>query len=844
MTREEFAGLINKGIVILDGATGSMLQKSGMNPGKCPETWIIEHKDIMINLQKEYIKAGSDIVYAPTFTGNRIKLDEYGLADEIEKINRELVRISKKAVKEALEELASCGITDRRCYVAGDITMTGQQLYPVGTLPFEELVDIYKEQLGYMYKEGIDLVVIETMMSLQECRAALLAVKETSDLPVMVTLSFEEDGRTLFGTDPVTAVTVLQSIGADAVGANCSSGPDRMVPVIEKMMSVAKIPVIAKPNCGIPVLKDGKTTYSNTPGEFAKEAEKLIKQGVSIIGGCCGTDPECIMLIKRAAVEMDTDERKEYVKKLQYDAGKKKILSGERKSIDIAAGEKFLVIGERINPTGKKNLQAALKEDNIAPVITMAEEQAEYGADILDVNVGMNGIDEKEIMVKVVSELSGAVNLPLCIDTSSPEVMEAALRIYPGRALMNSISLDPARMDKLLKIAKKYGAMFILLPLSEAGLPKDIDEKKNIINTIVSRAHEYGISNDCIITDGLVATVGANKNAALETLETIRYCKDELRLETVCGLSNISFGLPERSYVNSAFMAIAINAGLTMAIANPMQELLMNSMYAADMLMAKNDSDARYVERITVFNEEHRKETVTVKNNDDNKQKKTDYSYCGDEAPVCDGKIYDAVLKGRKENIISYVKDALSGKLKPEIIINEALIPAINKVGELYGEGRYFLPQLMKSAETMKAAIDYLEPLLDDKSKGDTKGVIVIATVKGDIHDIGKNLVAIMLKNYGYTVYDLGKNVEADGIIDAARRYNADIIGLSALMTTTMMEMKNVVDLAKRSGIKAKIMIGGAVVTEDFAIEIGADGYSADAGEAVTVANRLVNDGK
>lgn len=866
MKREEFAALTEKNIVFLDGATGSMLQKAGMSPGICPEEWIIEHKDIMINLQKDYIKAGSDIIYAPTFTGNRIKLEEYGLADEIESINRELVKISKRAVKEAVKELEAEGIKGRHCYVAGDLTMTGQQLYPIGTLEFEELVDIYKEQLSYMYKEGIDLVVIETMMSLQECRAALLAVKETSDLPVMVTLSFEEDERTLFGTDPVTAIAVLESMGADAVGANCSSGPDRMIPVIEKMVSAARIPVIAKPNCGMPVLVDGRTSYSNTPEEFAEEALKLIKAGASVIGGCCGTDPKCISLIKKASAHVDNDKRIEHIKSVRDIAKAKKILTSERMSLDIASGEKFLIIGERINPTGKKALQAALKNKDFDSVITMAEEQVEYGADILDVNVGMNGIDEKEIMLKAIYELSGSVNLPLCIDTSSPDVMEAALRIYPGRALMNSICLDPNRTDRLLGIAKKYGAMFILLPLSEAGLPKDIDEKKDIIDTIVNKAKEYGIERECIVVDGLVATVGANKNAALETLETIRYCKNDLMLETVCGLSNISFGLPQRSYVNSAFMALAINAGLTMAIANPMQELLMNSMYAADMLMAKPDSDARYVERITVFNEDHKREPAT-----ENKGSSPDTGNTGhggntgnggntgrgstsakkegagtDESSpdICDDTVYENVLKGRKESIILSTKDALKRGLKPEEIINGALIPAINKVGELYEAGRYFLPQLMGSAEAMKNAMDYLEPMLGDKGAGESKGKVVIATVKGDIHDIGKNLVAIMLKNYGFTVYDLGKNVEAEEIIDAAEKYDADIIGLSALMTTTMMEMKNVIELARKRKVRAKIMIGGAVVTGDFANEIEADGYSADAKEAVSTAIKLINESK
>lgn len=830
MTRQEFYKLTNNNIVILDGATGSMLQKAGMNPGVCPEEWILTHRDEMIKLQKSYIEAGSDIIYAPTFTANRIKLEEYGLADNIAEINRELVKLSKEAV--SLMQPYS----ERKVYIAGDLTMTGRQLYPMGTLSFEELVDIYKEQLSYMYEAGIDLVVVETMMSLQECRAAVLAVNETSDLPVMVTLSFEEDGRTLYGTDPVTALTVLQSMGADAIGANCSSGADRMLDIIKKMSSVAKVPVIAKPNCGMPVLKNGMTTYSDTPEEFALGVKELVSAGAGVIGGCCGTDPECIRLLR--------NQSDAYVKPVKQYNGGKKILTGERGYVDIASREKFFIIGERINPTGKKALQAALREGDLDLVISMAEEQEEYGADILDVNVGMNGIDEKEVLYQAVTKLSQSVNLPLSIDTSDPSAMEKALRYYPGRALMNSISLDENKTDRLLLLAKKYGAMFVLLPLSEAGLPKSLDEKKDIINTLINKAHEYGIDNDCIVVDGLVTTVGANRQAAVETLETIRYCKEELGVETVCGLSNISFGLPERSYVNAAFMAIAVSNGLTMAIANPMQELLMNITYASDLLMAKPDSDTRYVERITVFNEEHKEETVPVQKNDvnnDAKAKKEDRASDKEaDCDICDADIYESVLKGRKENALKQVKNAIDNGKRPDIIINKALIPAINKVGELFESGRYFLPQLMNSAEAMKALVDYLEPLLDDESAGKTNGVVVIATVKGDIHDIGKNLVAIMLKNYGFTVYDLGKNVPAEDIIDAAKKYDADIIGLSALMTTTMTEMKNVVDLAKKENVRAKIMIGGAVVTKDFAEDIRADAYSADAKEAVSVAQKLI----
>ncbi len=845
MTGEQFRQLTDRGITILDGATGSMLQKAGMPAGVCPEEWILGHKDIMLKVQKEYVEAGSNIIYSPTFGGNRVKLAEYGLENDIEDINRQLVAISKEAVK-----------GKDNCFVAGDLTMTGEQLYPIGKRTFEELVDIYKEQLHYLYEGGVDLIVVETMMSLQECRAALLAAKETSDLPVMVTLSFNEDGRTLYGTDPVTAMTVLQSIGADAVGANCSSGADKMISVIEKMSSVATIPVIAKPNFGMPELIDGKTVYNSTYEEFEVGIRGLIDAGATIVGGCCGTDPECIGIAKKIADETDNDRLYKILSEKREVAGKKRLLASERKTVDISDGKKLYIIGERINPTGKKALQASLREGSLDMVITMAEEQEEYGADILDINVGMNGIDEKQTLYEAVTAVSGAVNLPLSIDTSNADAMEYALRNYPGRALMNSISLDPSKMDRLLKLAKKYGAMFVLLPLSEEGLPKDMEEKMSIIDTIMKAAKEYDIPPKDIVVDGLVATVGANKNAALETLETIRYSVNVLGVSTVCGLSNISFGLPERSFINSAFLALAIHGGLTMAIANPMQEMLMNVCYATDLLMARKDSDLRYVDRITVFNPEHKKEVMQTANvtkgaasvnvtgdsasgSSGDPSPKSDASSDGNV--ISDKTIYDAVVKGRSEQIIELVKRSLENN-EPDTIINGALVPAINHVGELFEKGRYYLPQLMNSAETMKAAVDYLEPLLkSDDNANNKKGIVVIATVKGDIHDIGKNLVAIMLKNCGFEVHDLGKNVEAEDIIEAAVTYDADIIGLSALMTTTMMEMKKVVDIAHEKGIRSMIMIGGAVVTKDFANEIGADAYSSDAGDAVKAAEKLMS---
>ena len=470
------------------------------------------------------------------------------------------------------------------------------------------------------------------------------------------------------------------------------------------------------------------------------------------------------------------------------------MLSSERRSLVIEDDKKLFVVGERINPTGKKDLQASLREKNMDLIITMAEEQEEFGADVLDVNVGMNGIDEVEILFQAVTELSQAMNLPLSIDTSNVEAMEKALRNYPGRALMNSISLDPEKMQRLIPMAKKYGAMFVLLPLSEEGVPKNLEEKKSIIRTIVDEAKKYGITENEIVVDGLVTTVGANKKAAIETLETIRYCKYELGLATVCGLSNISFGLPERSFVNSTFLALAIKEGLTMAIANPMQELLMNVSYATDLLLDRTHADERYVERVTEFNPSHYqlKEFGTK---EATRNKPFEEEHVEQETP--DSELYEAVLKGRRELTISYTKRALERGMSAEDIIQEVLIKAIDQVGKLFEIGRYFLPQLMNSAEAMKAAVEYLEPLMTQESNVSSLGVVVVATVKGDIHDIGKNLVGIMLKNCGFEVHDLGKNIDAEEIIDAAKRFKADLIGLSALMTTTMMEMKNVVDLAK-----------------------------------------------
>lgn len=584
MTREAFRELVKKGPVLLDGATGTNLQKAGMPVGVCPEQWILENSEVLIDLQKRYVEAGTDILFAPTFTASRIKLKEYGLEDHLEEMNRKLVALSKEAAK------------GTNALVAGDLTMTGEQLYPLGDLMFEDLVDVYKEQAKIIAEAGADLFVVETMMSLQECRAAVLAIREVCDLPVMVSLTYNEDGRTLYGTDPVTAVVVMQSLGADAVGMNCSTGPEAMLEPIAKMAEYATIPLLAKPNAGMPELIDGQTVFNVEPEEFAEVGKKLVEEGAAIIGGCCGTTPEHIRALKEAVKGIPVKAP------LQT---KRRMLTSERKSVEITLDGRFMVIGERINPTGKKKLQAELKEGSLNLVRTMALEQEENGASILDINMGMNGIDEKEMMLRTIYEVTSTVDCPLCIDSSHVDIIEAALRIYPGRALINSISLEKEKFEKLLPIAKKYGAMFILLPLSDEGLPKDSAEKHGIIRTIMDEAVRIGMAKEDIIVDGLVATIGANPNAALECFETFSYCKNELELPTACGLSNISFGLPERTYVNTAFLTMAIANGLTMAIANPSQELLMNAAFASDMLLNKKESDIRYIERMNFLSEKY-----------------------------------------------------------------------------------------------------------------------------------------------------------------------------------------------------------------------------------------------
>jgi len=797
--------MVSEKVLILDGATGTLLQKRGMPAGVCPEKWVVENPAAIVDIQREYIDAGSDVIYTFSLGGTRTKLDEFGYGDKTVEINRHLAQLSQEAAA-------------GKAFVAGDIGPTGSFIEPLGDLGFEECVNIYKEQVHGLLEGGVDLFIIETMMDIQEARAALLAVKESCDLPVCVTMTFDESQRTLTGTDPITALITLQSLGADAVGCNCSTGPAQMIDIIRIMKPYARVPLIAKPNAGIPRLINGKTVFDMEAEEFGKYTGSFVEAGVNLIGGCCGTSPEYIRYLYRGLSG---------VKPAPVGCASYSAVTSSRKTVFFGSDTPMIVVGERINPTGKKTLQAELKEGITHEVRKLASEQIQRGADILDVNVGMPGIDEKAVMTDVVKLLGGTFDAPLSLDSSSPEVLEAALRIYPGRALINSISQERHKLEKLLPIAAKYGAMFILLPLSDEGVPEKAAKRMEIVRNVFAEAQAYGFRKCDIVVDGLVMTVSSNQEAAAETLDLIEWCSRDFGCNTIVGLSNVSFGLPERSWINAAFLSMAVGRGLTMAIANPSSDLLMNLKLACDVLTGRDENSKNYISQFSSLKKPAAGENLRIEEN-----------------RTTGEKIYAAVLNGDIDSISALVEKAVNEGTEPRDIVDKFLIPAINQVGKLFDEKKYYLPQLIQSANTMKKGFDSVEPLLKQKrSDSDEKQneVVVIATVKGDIHDIGKNIVALMLRNYGFTVYDLGKDVSARRIVDEAKRTNASIVGLSALMTTTMVEMRGVIELAKKEKLDCRFIIGGAVVNEEYAREIGADGYAADAYEAVKLAKRLAS---
>jgi 5-methyltetrahydrofolate--homocysteine methyltransferase len=799
MNRKKFNELVNKKVVILDGATGTEFIKRGMPHGVSPELWALENIDAVHEIHNGYIAAGSDIVYLPSFGGNRVKLEEFGLADRLYEMNRTLAEKVKKNVA-------------GRALVFGDIAPTGLFVEPFGDLGFEDAVNIYKEQIKALLDGGIDGFVIETMLDIQETRAAVLAVKESCDLPLIVSMTFEGNTRTLTGNDPLSALITMQALGVDAFGCNCSTGPKSMVSLIKSIKAYAKIPLLAKPNAGMPKLVNGETVFDMGAAEFASYADSLVEAGANILGGCCGTTSEHIKALAEACA------------KLQPEAPQVKAVSAVSAphiACLLGQDQPFRVIGERINPTGKKKLQAELREGKFAMVRQYAREQLDGGADILDVNMGLSGIDEKTMMLDAISLLAQGSALPLCIDSTDSEVIEAALRLYPGRALVNSISAEKERIEKTLPLAAKYGAMFILLPLNDEGIPENAEGRIKLAEEIFAAAQKYGYEREDIILDALIMTVSSNQSAAQVSLDLIEWASREFKVSTVCGLSNVSFGMPERQWINAGFLGMAMGRGLNMAIANPSSEILMSLIAAGDVLSGRDAKMHRYVEK---FGGVEQKPSAPK----------------GKIPPA--QKVFNCVVEGHDDTIAEALAEALAAGIPARTLIDESLIPAINKVGDLYDSKKYFLPQLIMGADAMRKGFEILEPHLSGsaKEKQAKKAVVILATVEGDIHDIGKNIVALMLRNYGFAVIDLGKDVSATKIVSAAKEHDARIIGLSALMTTTMVKMEDVVSLARQEcGKDVKIMIGGAVVDRNYADHIGADAYANDAMEAVKLAKKF-----
>ena len=787
--------LLKKRIAVLDGATGTELQKRGMPGGASPEVWCLKNPKVISAIHADYQKAGAEIVYTSTFGANRVKLKAYGNYN-VSEVNKELALIAKKAVK-------------GKALVAGGIGPTGKFVEPFGPLKFEEAIETFKEQVKGLLSAGVDLFIIETMMDIQEARAALIAVKELSDKFTMVTMTYELDGRTLNGTDPLTALNTLQSLGADAIGCNCSAGPQQMVKFIKAMKPYASVPLIAKPNAGMPKLVKGKTSFDMSPEKFASFAKELVSAGVSLLGGCCGTTPEHIKKVKRE------------VSGLKPVVSSKKthsVLSSARKSVVLKGRKSFTIIGEAINPTGKKGFQKELHQGKTSLIRHLAREQEKAGASLLDVNVGAAGIDETKTLKSVINMLAVNSSLPLVIDSSRVEAVEAALRVYPGRALINSISGEKNKLKKLLSLAAKYGAMFILLPLKGKSLPRTFQERRKIISDILKEAKKFGFSKEDIIVDVMALAASSQPKAAIETLKTIAWVSNNIKCNSVVGLSNISFGLPKRALINAAFLALAKNEGLSLAIANPSKLKVKYSKLAENLLLGK-DKDAKAF--LAYFSKASKE------------KKEVGASLSTEE------KISQAIIGGNREDIKEFIREAVSSGFKANELVHKIMIPAINKVGNLFDKKEYFLPQLIASAEAMKIAFGELEPYLkkDDLKRG-KKTVVLLATVKGDIHDIGKNIVALMLKNHGFDIIDLGKDVSAEKIIKEIKRHKSSIVGLSSLMTTTMVNMKEVVGKAREEGLNCRFIVGGAVVTRNFARSLGAE-YASDSVEAVRVAKRV-----
>ena len=783
-----FDKLLQKDYIILDGAMGTMLQASGLKMGETPEALNIEKPELLTQIHKKYVDAGSDIIYANTFGANRYKLQKCGYSVE---------DVVSSAIKNAR---IACEGTDT--IVALDIGPIGQLLEPTGTLTFEQAYDVFKELV--LAGKDADLIVFETMTDLYELKAAVLAAKENSDKPVICTMTFEENMRTFTGVSVSSMAMTLEGLGVDALGVNCSLGPKELYPVVEELCKWTNLPVVVKPNAGLP---DPVTNeYNCTPQDFAEYAEKLLPLGVKILGGCCGTNPDYIRELSKML-----DGRK-YIK------NEKTIITAVCSPTKTVVINQPRIIGERINPTGKKRFKEALAANDIGFILGQAIEQVHAGADLLDVNVGMPGIDEKAMMVKVLKAIQNVVDVPLQIDTTMPDVLEAALRVYNGKPIVNSVNGEEKSLSTVLPLVKKFGACVVGLTLDENGIPKKAEERFAIAEKILKRALAIGIPKENIFIDCLTLTASAEQDGVLETLKAVEMVKTRLGLKTVLGVSNISFGLPNRELVNCNFLTMALTKGLDLPIINPNIASMTGAVRAFKLL---SNIDKNSVEFIASYNNVEPAKPVSSNSSND-----VDLPY--------------ALANGLKEEAAKITQRMLDEK-EPMFIVNEILIPSLDKAGADFETGRIFLPQLIQTAGVAQVCFEEIKKkILSKGEKTVSKGKIILATVKGDIHDIGKNIVKVLLENYGYEVIDLGRDVDCQLVVDETIKNNVHLVGLSALMTTTLPSMEKTIQLLHDNNADCKIMVGGAVVTGDYAEQIGADYYAKDAKESVDIAKKVL----
>ncbi|MBJ6726460.1 homocysteine S-methyltransferase family protein [Geomesophilobacter sediminis] len=800
--KKPFLQAIRERVLVLDGAMGTMLQERGLKPGQSPEELNLLAPEVVGGVHEAYVAAGADIIVTNTFGGSSAKLSHYGLEDRVAEINKKAVEIARKAA-------------GPDAYVAGSIGPTGRFLEPVGDMSFDEAAAIFGEQAAALIEGGVDAISLETFLDIKEIRAAVIAIRELSaDLPIIAMLTFEEKGRSVLGSPPEAAAITLEAVGVDIVGSNCGLGVDGIYDILKAMRSVTSLPLISQANAGLPILKDGVTVFPGTPDDMTAYHDRLIELGVRIIGGCCGTTPAHIKAM-RAALD---GKNVPFVPK---DAGSTTWLSSRGSFTAIGGGHPVATIGERINPTGKKLYSQELREGKVAYIRREALEQTELGATLLDVNVGTPGIDEPAAMERAVFCVTGAVQTPLVLDSSSPEALERGLKAADGKVLINSVNGEEKSLAAVLPLARKYGAALVCLTLDDAGIPATATGRVAIAGKIAERAAAAGIPRRNLVVDCLTLTVSAEQKGALETLDAVRRVKGELNLNTVLGVSNISFGLPCRPLISSTFFSMAMLSGLDAAIVNPKEQAMMAAWRSAMVLLHRDVNAAAYIDAYKGAVAEPAGAAGAA------------------EPEGIRGRLGRAVINGEREGIEALVEQALAEGLTPMQISSEALLPGLEEVGRRFEKGSFFLPQVMQSADTMKAAFTRLKKELTGSGLA-SLGKILIATVEGDIHDIGKNILVTLLENNGFEVIDLGKNVAAAKIVAKAQELQVDAVGLSALMTTTMAQMEKVIALLKAEGVKSFTMVGGAVVTGDYAKEIGADLYAKDAMEAVQLIKKML----